>query len=404
MHLLQSTLAALSEPTVQPDLATCMQSYDAANSNFNHDFFTITLDKHPEVSDFIKKLLDSLGVSPEQQSRYLHQKLTVHECLVEINELANRDYLTDFIDILSKRKKARWINVVLGSVLGGVLGTIPFFQFGLTALQQVVSVAFMASCGGLMYSVAAAIYTAYTVYESPERSSSMYQDFVDNLFIFAKKMLTISAYSVMLIAAVTTPAVLILFVVADAILVMKEIATLAYIYLYENPGINPKSSMAEQHTQARELTDYEKRKYAAWVNIVSAILMTGIVAAWCFAPGGIFLIVGALLAIGGVYFTTNYLIKQNEKKMDEVLKLRFAAIEQGNRPSIDASSNAKMQASLTSLGPRPELCHTASQEPVKDERASSRGLVEYSLFSRDPTDHIEANETHQTPRSPRGKI
>ena len=208
----------------------------------------------------------------------------------------------------------------------------------------------------------------------------------------------------MLIAAVTTPAVSILFVVADALMVMKEIATLAYMYLYENPRINPESSLAEQHIQARELTDFEKRKYAAWVNFVSAIVMTGLIAAWCFAPGGIFLVAGAILAMGGVYFATNYLIKQNEKKMDEVLKERFVEIEQGNRPSIDTSCNAKMQVALTSSGFRPELSKTVSKEPMKDEQASYSGLVEYSLFSREQCGHIEQTETHHTPRSPKGKV
>ena len=116
------------------------------------------------------------------------------------------------------------------------------------------------------------------------------------------------------------------------------------------------------------------------------------------------MIAGALLAMGGVYFATNYLIKQNEKKMDEVLKGRFVEIEQGNRPSIEASCNAKMQVALTSSGCRPELSKTVSKEPMKDEQASYSGLVEYSLFSPEQCGHIEQTETHHTPRSPKGKV
>ena len=407
MPLLNQTLQAFGDPDLKPDLPDCMEQYNSVINTFNRDFYTITVDKHPELNDSIIKILQRLNVPADQHDRYLDQHITLHELLVELNEVIKNDELGNFIEQIEKRKNARWRNLFLIGVLGGVCGLVPFFAFQLTVLQQVVTVASIMSGVGLIYAVATA---AYTVYDTSVSSDvSFYQLFRENFSSVAKNALTIAAWSLVFVAAVTTPVVSGLFVMAEAVLVIKESVSLAYIYLYDRPEINLKSSLTEQHLQARDLTRFETRRHTAWVNFAAAFLMTGIVAAWCFVPGGIFVIAGAVLAMAAVYLVKSYAIRENEKRMKVVLQDRFVNIETSPQdppivePALNVRSDLFNSEQMVVALTAPAVTRSASKTitidiPLKEEPVNHTGLVENSLFTPKGGHHAEG-ASHHTPRT-----
>lgn len=391
MDLLCKTLTCFSNTDA---LKSCMQEYDAVGNTFNRDFYTITLDKHPQVNACIKSILDQLNVPPHQHGRYLHQKLSVYACLVELNETVNDDNLAQFIQLLHEKKQARWKNMLLSCALVSASGLIPFFVFQLSVLQQVLSVASLMSGGGLVYAIGIAAYTAYDL--SLKSGASFYQLFKDNFFSVAKNALSIAAWSIMIIAAVTTPLVSLLFVLADAMLVIQELSKLAYVYLHDQLGNKDKLSLLEQQTQAREQTNFGILKHSAWVNFAAAVIMTGIIAAWCFAPGGIFVVAGAIAAIGIVYVSKNYAIKEHEKKMKEVMQDNFNTIEQTEAPGnmmIGVHNNVKMLLKLKNNN-----THTITQQvPLITDEHRIPGLKKNSVFCKG-NNPVGENNSHHTPR------
>lgn len=310
-----------------------MKDYDNDRNMLSRDFYTKTIDTHDEVNKPIKRLIkNALGDKHNSHGRYLNQHITIYDFLVELKEsvtdTVKKTKLQQFIQQLDAQKNTRWYYILLGS-LGLSAGLMaPFFAFGLTVLQQVLSVNAIIAGGGLIYASAIGIQTLYEHLTNENKSESYYQQFKDNFFALSNIVLNITAWSLMITAAVTTPVISLVFIAADAVLIIKELVSLGYIYLSENPGIQPDSSFIDQQKQARELSDFETRRHNVWVNLAAAILMTAIIAAWCFAPGGIFVVAGvSLAAIGAVYLIKTYAIHENKVRMQGVLRARFTEIE-----------------------------------------------------------------------------
>ena len=394
MPLLEDTLAAFHDPNQQPNLADCLLKYAAAKGALHHDFFTITLDKQVETLHApIQALLKKYAISPDQYGRYLDQKITVYQCLVELNDVVKNDELTAFIKSLDELQRARWKGMLLVGLLGFVAGAVPLYAFQLTLMQQVLTVATVITGGGFVYSIVVA---AYTAYEASLANQSFLKTLWDNFFIVAKNALVIAAWSILLISAVSTPVVAILFVVGDAVLVIQESLRLASMYWSKKPIIDADSPLSQQQTQAREQTNFESRQYAAIVHLVAAILMTAIIAAWCFTPGGWVVAAGSLVAIGALYLTKYYVMRENEKNMKQVMLTRFEALEDNHHKKLenalkshpDASTNAQMQEALCSPQTGKVYDAIMHTHPTEDSPIHTPGLLQNSFFAPAAEQHL----------------
>ncbi len=338
------------------NFATCFQRYQDNRNQFNRDFYILTLDKHPELLLSIEKILNSLNIPKRQCTRYLNQPISIYDLFVELNERDDilRPELAQFIQFADEQKNTRWMVIAIGSLLVSACGLAPFFIFELTVFQQVLTMASLISGGGLVYAVAVAIHTLNGY--SYDTRVSLYQLFKDNFFTLSNNLLSIIAWALMLTAAASTPVVSVLFVAADFFNILKEAVSLTYLYFDHKPGISPNASCEEQQKQARELTQFERRRHELWVNFTAAILLTTIIAAWCFVPGGLLLSVIATLSMGVVFLTKQYALTENNKRLKTVLNNRFEQIERTrdhttiviteNNPSL--GSQALIQAGLVS--------------------------------------------------------
>ena len=183
------------------------------------------------------------------------------------------------------------------------------------------------SVGGIIYSTMVCVYSLST---GPVNSiEAVYKNAFDDAFVILNAVLSISGWLLFLATAgSTTPLVAGLFVMAEAVFVMKELINMALFYGYDAAAINPQDSAEMISQQLRAIKALEVHKNTMWVKLVAAICLTLIIAAWCLVPEG--LVVGALslLAIGLVYLIEHIALERIKDAMVVPLK-----------PMIDAGTD-----------------------------------------------------------------
>ncbi len=328
MDSLITTLTALNAYLVHPEnegaLAVHIEKYNADRDAFNRDFFRITLDRLPQ--DSISNLLDTLGTPESERGRYVNQKITVYQFLTELKTTSD-NRLTHAIALIDEHNKTRWKAMAAWIALLSTGSVVPFWLYGFTAIEQFVTAASVVAAGGLAYSIAIALYTLYEYSPAEGSKNTWYQLFKDNFFALSNSVLVVSAWALLLTAAASNPVVSVLFVAGEFVHVVKEVVALAYIAYQNNPTIELSDTLDEKQKKVREAADFETRKNDVYLNLAAAILMTVIVAAWCFIPGGFIVPLVCMAAIGVVKATTQWAISQNEARMKEQVQTQFNALE-----------------------------------------------------------------------------
>ena len=175
------------------------------------------------------------------------------------------------------------------------------------------------SVAGIVYSVTVAVYSVSGA--EIKSMDSVYRQAFDDLFVLLNAGISIIAWLLFLsTAGATTPWVATLFILAEAVFVIKELINLALFCWYEMPSINRDANPDMQRHQARLAIEIEAHEKKTWVNLVSAIVLTGIISGWCMVPDSF--VVGALslIAMGVVYWERNDVIEQVEADMTKALQ------------------------------------------------------------------------------------
>ena len=398
MDELLATLNALSTYLNKPthshreELEVYQSVYDNNWALLHHDFYTCTIDKLPDVINLqIADILNSLHVPLEKQGRYLNQPITLFDFLVEVHdlipapdELDAHDPLGDYIARIKEQNATRWGRIILWSVFLSACSVVPFFVYGLTAIEQFLTTTAVVSAAGLGYTLAMGIYTFYQYQdpeENPQQDISYYRMFRDNFFALANTLVLSVAWSLMLTAAASTPVISVLFVVGEFMFVAKELVSLGFIYLFDKPGIEPGANLIDQQKQAREISNFKTRRHEVWVNLAAAIFLTVIIAAWCFIPGGFILAAVCSLAIVAVHLTKKYAADQNKQRMQDLLCSEFDALESNHevRESLEPNDELLHDAALSessSKAPSPAPSADRAVSPVdRVVRLSDESLV-----------------------------
>ena len=350
----------LQDDDAKANFISLFKLYHADRNQFNRDFYTITLNEHRDLDVQIMHLLKTLSIPETQWGRYRNQKITVYALLnelkqqPELNEESTRK-LNALINRLDKQANTRWLNIFILALGFSAFLITPFYALGLTAMEQLLTVASFISGSGLIFAVGVGFKTLYEYHA--DEPTSYFQVFRDNFLALSKIVLTIAAWALMLTAAVTTPVVSVLFVLADAVIIVKELISLAYIYLKNAPLDTYTGTISEQQTQARELSDFEMRRHSVWVRLAAAVMMTTIVAAWCFVPGAPIVVAAiALTAMAVVILTERYAIKENEIRMQRVLKERFVEAESTEQLGQSVELVDEMNTACSQLDERLRAC------------------------------------------------
>ena len=172
---------------------------------------------------------------------------------------------------------------------------------------------------GMTYSIVMGIYSL----SNPHATSlaSAYQLAFNDFFVLLYTGISIAAWVLFLSSAgTTTPLVATLFVLSEFVFVIKEIINLSLFHWYDMPTVSLNASREIQRNQTRMAIKIEAHNNKSWVNLMSALWLTVIIARWCLMPED--LVVGAvsLIALGIVHWKKQQDVGQIQADMEMKLK------------------------------------------------------------------------------------
>jgi hypothetical protein len=311
-----------------------MRYYDNELFQFKHDFYTVTIDSSPQITELILALLKHLNIPPHQWYRYLGTSLTVYDFLVELREhngerIPQVNEIIDhiYVQVSSRLKKITYGGLIL---LATVEGSLPFLATfgGLTALHGLIAAALFAPIVGTIFTLAVAGYSIYKNFHNTK--IPFLQRMQNHFFLLAQSALKFAGYGILIAAATTSsPVVAILLTVSATVVVMKELASLARMVIQDkqNHPLAADASLSERQYYARYDLEYIRRRNDILIDIVTAVISVGIVAVWSFMPGGIFIVVAAIAAIGILFIAEQLAHKYNKKVINNRLQSQFEALE-----------------------------------------------------------------------------
>ncbi|HHF7346442.1 TPA: hypothetical protein ACPSKB_003237 [Legionella feeleii] len=367
-ELLKVTIATLSKTldgfnayikggSTFKDLKARMKFYDNKLVKLNTDFHTITIsdseeDSSPEYKEIIKKLkalLTNLNIPQSHWDRYLKSSLTVYDFFAELKKEKNMLQAGDILDLIDEKTAYGKMELAVGGAL--ILSILAnLYMTPVMAGTIDVIKGFLASATGIpilgaVYTGFAAVYAMYQNHFDKKRS--LFNRIRDNAFLFTNTAINIAAYAIWIASAtVMSPIVASLFVAASAVDVFKEMFAAAQNYLeYRNsPPIVGNDLQAEQELLRRE-SNYIKHRNAAIVNLVAAVVLVGIMAAWCFVPGGIFVTLAAVAAIVTVYAVKTAILKYNESTMRDRLQTGLKTLEETHEEKAEVEAGDDLDMS-----------------------------------------------------------
>ena len=345
------------------DLSTILSKYKDDKDNLKKDFHDKLISEMPELSVAggpIEEILESLGVPRHQQGRFLGAPLTVYDFLVELDKLLlhkNRN-LAYFIDSIDHTLRRRWDRIILafGLALLGVEVASPYLTGTFTVINEIITAALFIPIASALYTIAVFLYAVIDNFISKKRMS-FWERLQNNFFEMASATLKLVAYGLVIAGAAISgsPLVSALIVIGTGVSVIQELAGFIHLrraFNKEKTEQKGEMTLGDQQVLARHESDYLKRRNSLLINVVSAVLITGLVAAWCFIPGGLFVMVGAVVAIFVVNVVKKLVHMYFESSSKKALDAKFEQLEtehlasQSNSPSAASSDEHDMSAEL----------------------------------------------------------
>jgi hypothetical protein len=340
---------------------TSASIYDGKLADLNRDFRRTKINESTELCDEVKELLDAANIAPEYYGRFINARISGCEFLKELQQLKTNknnkntelddfinQQLDDFIkgiDSLEQKKRDRirfgvFVILAFAVVLSPIL--IPDVSSVFTALM---SIGALIPGLGITYTVGVSLYSVYQT--ALNKDLSFYEKFRDNFFLLSGAALNITGYVVLITSAVTlNPVAGFLFILGSATNVILEAVKLRDIHHKINAlsPILPSDSdviQAEKNSSQAKLSELDRkyeivrlkseyiriRKEIAF-NLIAAVVTVGIIAAWCFIPGGLLVSIFALASIGVVYAVKSVATRFNEKASKRKLDANFKKVEE----------------------------------------------------------------------------
>ncbi|WP_131796085.1 hypothetical protein [Legionella lansingensis] len=354
-----------------------MRYYNYRLDELKTNYHGTRIHSDPQILAKVKALLNRLNIPPSNWEKYLN--LTLYELLLKLNreEHPQISYILKLIDNKTAIRKLT-LFIYGGTFIFFVASILsaPVFAPVLSALGILLTSARGLPVLGLAYTV---ISSAVIFYQNQvDAKRTLLNRIHDNFILLVKSSLNITGYIFWMIAATPmTPLVAGLFVAASAVDVIKEITDLTQSYSkHKNrPSIHESSQLLIHQTYARNEYGFRKHRNALIINLITSILLLGIMAAWCFLPPALILTVGSVVAIGVVFGIKCLLHKFNEARVREQLQIELSKIEQDYRTTDnnDALDVSPALSLLTSSAPSNDEGNIIQTPEVQLERKGSLG-------------------------------
>lgn len=327
-----------------------LRNYDHHLEDLEHNYKQQVISSNPAAKAKAEQILANLNVPQPLWKSYLDD--TFYNLLLRLNREAHPQiaYILKLIDSKFTINKLDLLSV------GGALGltifaiyTMPIFANAAAFLQTFFTSAIGLPVLGLMYTVAGAALNFYQ--RQVDARQNLFHRIRDNFFLLSNTAINVTAYGFWIAAAAPmTPLVATLFVLASAVDVVKEIAGLAqeYFRFYNRPNTQNASEKTIAQENARSTFGFNKHRNAFLINLAASIFLVGIMAAWCFIPGGLIITIGAVLAIAMVHLIKQQALKLNESSIrnelqDELRKIEETYPEEVDVPDVSPSLNTLIQ-------------------------------------------------------------
>ena len=244
------------------------------------------------------------------------------------------------------------------------------------------------SVAGIVYSVTVAFYSMSDV--EIKSMDSVYRQAFDDFFVLLNAGISIVAWLLFLsTAGTTTPLVAGLFILAEAVFILKELINLALFCWYETASFNRDTRPDIQRHKACLAIEVEAHVKTAWVGLVSAIGLTVIIAGWCMAPES--LVVGglSLIAMGHIYWERHDVIE----RIDAEMALALQAVVDDLTPWWMNRNESTVQVDLMASNEGLRNMDRCEDWHHRDAPVSGRASQE-GLFSRKSDDRRAENEPY----------
>ena len=300
-------------------------------SVFERDFDRTKINA-PQIKEIVQEMLITLGIPPSQHGRYLHASVSMREFFVELKEHFKDDneHVNQVINFFNEQKSLKLHKTMLaGIILLSIFQIVHPFITHFTPIEEILAAALFVPVVGLVYTSVSSLYQLYkNIYD---HQISLSQRLKDSFFLFADVALKFTAYISLISAALTAaPLAAVLFVVAESFNVLKEIVNLAQACMQNrhNPILSGMDPLSTKQHQARFYFDFIKHRNSILINLLTATVCLGIIAAWCFLPPSLLITIGALVAIGAAYIVKTQFHKYNEAVVKTCLQDAFAKLEE----------------------------------------------------------------------------
>ncbi|CEK11468.1 hypothetical protein [Legionella hackeliae] len=351
------------------ELKKHLQYYDNRLDELKYNYRQVIINSEPKVETQIKTLLEVLNIPPEKRKDYLN--LTVYNLLIKLNQ-ESHPQIAYILKLLDEKKAISKLKFFLGTLVAASAFTIlliifpSFYNFFWTMEALLTSVTGLPILG-LTYTLADTFYQFYKTQTNVK--SRLLNRLQDNFFLLCSTLINIAAYSVwIVVAAPMTVLVASLFVLASVVNVLKEAASLVQEYRrFRNlPPIHDSNPLLIHQAYIRQIYGFNKHRNILFINLATSVLLVGVMAGWCFIPGGLVVTLGALAGIGMIYGLQYWALKVNEASIRNNLQTQLKTKEreyERTHPNTELKDEVSLALSqLASQVEQPQIVDTTILE------------------------------------------
>ncbi|KTD13273.1 hypothetical protein SAMN02746073_1865 [Legionella jamestowniensis DSM 19215] len=367
------------------ELKRYLQYYDKRLDELKINYHQTVINTIPVVENNVKNLLKNLKIPSYQWKEYLN--LTVYNFLLKLHR-ESHPQIAYLLKLLDEKQPPSQFRIFLGIGVGIAFMSLiasPQMQGVLLSLEALLTSVIGLPILGLIYNLSSTFYFVYQT--QTDAKKDLFSRLYDNFFLLANTLINIMAYSFWIAAATPmTPLVAGLFVGASIVNVVKEVASLVQEYVkFQNlPAIQNPSDLLAHQTYLRQTHGFNKHRNVLLINLATSVLLVGVMAAWCFIPGGLMVTLGALTGIGILYGLKHFALKQNDKRTRNALQKQLKAVEK-EYDRIQLAELSPVSPALSQLTPQLNLENTIIPEinelpPNQIPRKIEEALEEDSLL------------------------
>ncbi|WP_131780988.1 hypothetical protein [Legionella gresilensis] len=340
---------------VKNELAYYTYNLDALRVNFKE----IIITDDEEIVEQVQNILANLNIPKSQWSSYIKGK-NLYQFLEKLNRrgFIQISYILQLIDEKTQISRKKLTLAGFGALMIFLSSLfIPQLVTVRLALQSFILSTFSLPVLGLISHVFSTGYYLYNNHTDTKRT--VLKRLHDNGFVVASFLVNFVAYVLWIIAASPmTPLIGGLFILASVLNVAKELISLGHyaIKYIAREALPTTLDLNLYRSHIRNEYSYFNRRNSTFINLIAAILIVGIMAAWSFLPSGIILSVGTFVAIGIVALVKKLILDKSEKIIRERLQLQLQHINE-------------VEEKLTSRTPlTEELGHQIVKEVKKEQQ------------------------------------